>query len=160
MLYLDLLDKNTTGLSEVIFLGLNVWIIYYLRKMWNACIHFYKFYCVFNIKLFHSFDLWKPLNSEIIYFYYADVLKSNIGTSTKCFTPATQDIFCRLTKERLSLEESRNLVWYNKKLQILAVASDFKILIHFSSLSSVCFLRFRIEDYLAKSKPMKIWNRR
>lgn len=51
MLYLDLLDKNTTGLSEVIFLGLNVRIIYYLRKNVNACNHFSKFYCVFNINI-------------------------------------------------------------------------------------------------------------
>lgn len=103
MLYLDSLDKNTTGLLEVIFLGIKRLNHILPAKNVNACNHFHKFYCVFNGKIFHSFDLWKPLNSEIIFFNYPEiiffnygvVLWSNKGMSTTCFTFATlnQPIF-------------------------------------------------------------------
>lgn len=103
MLYLDSLDKNTTGLLEVIFLGIKRLNHLLPAKNVNACNHFHKFYCVFNGKIFHSFDLWKPLHSEIIFFNYPEiiffnygvVLWSNKGMSTTCFTFATlnQPIF-------------------------------------------------------------------
>lgn len=97
MLYLDSLDKNTTGLLEVIFWGIKRLNHLLPAKNVNACNHFHKFYCVFNGKIFHSFDLWKPLNSEIIFFNYPEiiffnygvVLWSNKGMSTTCFTFAT-----------------------------------------------------------------------
>lgn len=79
MLYLDLFDKNIIGLLEVIFLGIKCLNYLLFVKNVNVCNYFYKFYCVFNGKIFYFFDLWKLFNLEIIFFSYLDIIFFNYG---------------------------------------------------------------------------------
>lgn len=145
MLYLDSLDKNTTGLLEVIFLGIKRLNHLLPAKNVNACNHFHKFYCVFNGKIFHSFDLWKPLNSEIIFFNYPEiiffnygvVLWSNKGMSTTCFTFATLNsifkqniVLIDLTTQPERIKQPCQIRQETKNTD----ASDFNIYFHRLSL--------------------------
>lgn len=88
MLYLDSLDKNTTGLLEVIFLGIKRLNHLLPAKNVNACNHFHKFYCVltvkFSIPLIYGNRLTRRLYFSITQRLYFSIMALYSGQIKAC----------------------------------------------------------------------------